>query len=797
MKHLFSILCCLWISTATFAQQKVGNISGKLMDSKTKEAVGYATVSVKKDGKIIDGILSEDNGSFSIKNLPLDKLVLEVQFIGYKTLQREVPLTPTNPTVTLNNLLLEEEAITLNEVNIVAERSTIEQKVDRKVINVGKDLTTVGATASEIMSNIPSVNVDQDGNLSLRGNTNVKVLVDGRPSNMNVAELLKQIPSTSIKKVELITNPSAKYNPEGMSGIINIVLHKNTNNGFNGSFNTGITFAKTPKFNNSFNGNYRHNKFNFYTTLGNNVGDYLNRGSIHLFDDGSDQLTRVNSGRNSQFGKIGFDYFIDDYNTLSVYTNQNATKNKTTINSSILFDNPINDILEDDFYNSKIYNAVYNVAYKHKFKKEGHTLDFEGSYNTSTTKQNANFYPVGGGLIPYEDSTKPKDNSALFNLDYTNPLNEKTTLEVGGEYRFSRTESDYNTSRVGVDNAFFTYDFDIVSFYTTFGQKFNKFSYQLGARLEHYQVEADFIQTSGRAKFDNKYFTVYPSAYLTYSLTEKDMLQLSIARRVDRPSVGQTKPIRDFATPRFTNIGNPELLPQFTNSVELNYTKTINKSSITAGVFFRDINDQISQTIGPDESTPIEERKIIMSFGNFDKNTSYGFEASANLKMNNWWDMQPSIDFSSINQKGMNAILDEATQTFDYRIINVKTDAFNARINNNFKVNKAITLSLFGFYRGPVNEITMNAKSMFFVDLGGRYSFWNNKASLTLRFSDISKDMRFRYDATSPYTSNGAWKWESQKLYVGFNYMFGGSSGKTFQRKSRDKGDSQQGGFMN
>jgi len=266
MKLKLFIVCFLSSIGVTFAQAPsavLGSVSGKIIDKATKEPIGYASVSVKEGDKVVTGVITQENGNFTITKLELKSYTLEVQFIGYKTYKKAFTLTNADKSVNLGTIAIEAEATELEGVNIVAERSNIVQKIDRKVVNVGKDLIASGTTASEIMNNIPTVSIDpQTKELSLRGNTNVRVLIDGKPSNIEASQLLQQIPSSSIKQIELITSPSAKYNPEGMSGIINIILHKNANDGFNGSVNAGVTFGKTPKTNTALNINYRFGKVN-------------------------------------------------------------------------------------------------------------------------------------------------------------------------------------------------------------------------------------------------------------------------------------------------------------------------------------------------------------------------------------------------------------------------------------------------------------------------------------------------------------------------------------------------------
>jgi outer membrane receptor protein involved in Fe transport len=604
--------------------------------------------------------------------------------------------------------------------------------------------------------------------------------------------LLKQIPSTSIKKIELITNPSAKYNPEGMSGIINIVLHKNSNNGFNASVNTGATFATTPKLNSSIDMNYREGKVNFFGTYGNNFGYQFSEGEVHRLDEDSDQLFNNKNDNKSHLFKIGMDFYIDDHNTISVYTNQNIFTGKSESHSSNLFPNASDDFFSDDRNFNDNKTGSYNLAYKHLFKKEGHTLDFETNYSKTSTDQEIIYNPSGDTpIVPYMDWKEQNRALTTVNVDYINPLSEKSTLELGAEGRLIRTDNNFDTTGIIIDQADYIYDQDIFSAYVTFGQKFKKFSYQLGARFESYKVEAIL---NGDTAYKDDYFTVYPSAYLTYSLNDKNSFQLSYSRRVDRPSLEQSSPLPEFSTQRLISIGNPELDPQFTNSMELNYTKTFEKGSLSTGVFYRIINDEINRILTPN---PENTNNQIMTFDNFDNNTAFGFEVSTNYKIKSWWDIQPAIDFSSINQQGYVSIESITTPgTFDLVNKKITANAFNARMNNNFKATKRLSFLLFGFYRSGVDGIQFDRKEMYKIDAGTRYSLWQNKASLSLRVNDIFETMRFGFDGSNPYPQRGEFRWESQSVYVNFNYRFGAGKNRALQRKQREDNTKQNSGGM-
>lgn len=796
MKLKLSLLLFLSILTSGFAQNKL-KITGNILDKDLKQAVPYATISIKENGMVVTGAMTDDNGNFTVTNLAVKNYSVDIQFIGYKTLHKQADLTKGTD-LNLGVLYLESEATTLDGVNIVAEHSTIEQKIDRKVINVGRDLTTAGATASEIMNNIPSVNVDQDGKISLRGNENVRVLVDGRPTNIEASLLLKQIPSSSIKKIELITNPSAKYNPEGMSGIINIILHKNSNDGFNGSLSSGVTMKNEPRGNTTLDLNYRTGKVNFFGNGGNNFGKSFSGGDMYRFDQKSSQAINTTNDNESYLYKLGMDYYINDRNTLSFYTNQNNINGATTVQTQVFYPiNPLNnkklfdDIDQKAGYDNDVKNGTYNLAYKHLFKKEGHTLDIEANYSEYKGKQLSNFETLEGVITDfYTDHINDKNKMSTVNIDYVNPLSETATLELGAESRITRSENSYlsnNTRPETIKDSNYNYDTDIFSAYITFGQKFNKFSYQLGTRVESYQVN---VKTNGEKSFKDDYITLYPSAYLTYSLSDKNTLQLSYSRRVDRPGLSQTKPIREFSTPTVISIGNPELRPQFTNSMELNYTKRLKKGSITGGVYYRLINDEINRVVYQDVDSK-NENAMIMSYDNFDNNSAYGFEISANYRLTSWWDVQPAVDFSALSQKGLIAIKNETTQKLDFLERKIDANAFNARLNSNFKVTNNFRLNLFGFYRGPVDGIQMNSKEMYKIDAGARYTMLNNKLTFSLRVNDIFDTMKYAFDSEYPFAQKGQFYWESQNVYFGMNYIFGGSKNKAMQRKYREDNTKQ------
>ena len=743
----------------------------------------------------------------------MKKVKVEIVFIGYKKIIRELNFSENNKSINLNTIALEEDAIQLKSVEIISERSTIEQKIDRKVINIGKDIIASGNTASDILNNVPTVSVDaQTKEISLRGNSNVKILIDGKPSNIDAAQLLQQIPSSSIKQIELITNPSAKYNPEGMSGIINIILHKNSNEGFNGSINSGVTFGVTPKVNSALNLNYKVGKVNFYTNYGFNHGKNKNYGFIE--SEKTNNETRQDfdsySQNTSHLVKFGVDYYMDEKNTFSIYTNQNISLGSGGGLTTIDYLNPaFRD--SDQFINQHIKSntQTYDFVYKHDFAKKGETLDFQANYSNTDNPDESRYDYIQEN--PVTNTITLNDiqrdiNYFQLNVDYVNPLTESVKLELGAETRLQNIQNNFNEK---VSEASTSYDrnrdsnFDftrnIHSFYTNLGKQWNKWSAQLGVRLEQYEINGDFRnQITSSTPTENlndnntitdKIFSVYPSLFFNYKANDKDSYNFNFSRRVDRPSIGQISPIREWSTPLVESRGNPALAPQFTNSFEVNYTRIAKIGSITSGVFYRQINDEIGRVIYKNPENPAQD---ILSFDNFDNNHAVGVEVSANLKFAKWWSVNASSDAYFKTVKGTvengNTGVQERAQ--------VDVTVFNVRMNNNFVATKDLRFNLFGMYRGKDLGLQYERKPMYKMDVGATYNLLKGKGSITARLNDVFNTMKFAFDGNIPYRQQGQFNWESRTVYLGFNYNFGGGKNKALQRKQRDANETQSSGGM-
>lgn len=797
----FLILLCSLLSSDISGQDKIPSsprvtITGKVIDQRLGEPVPYATVILKskKLNKTITGDIADDDGSFEIKEGLEGDFILEVQYIGYKTYSKEISISSINKEeskrkeIDLGIIQILEAIEELDEVIITAERSTIEQKIDRKVINVGKDLAILGVTAADIMVNVPSVDIDQDGSILLRGNKNVRILIDGKPSNIDSKQLLQQIPSNSIKRIELITNPSAKYNPEGMSGIINIVLNRSAKMGFNGNVNFGLNAGIKSRYNGALDFNYRTGKFNIYGNYGTKMGKSPLEGFIERLDEQSAEIWSSETNGITHLGKFGVDLYLDDQNTISVYTNQSGLNNKVFGNTDISFEG--NSTYLGQRYDSERDNntGTYNLDYTHDFDKKGHTIEVEADYNTYRGKETTEFRFRDDDLLTlHRDDVDDDRTNTTLNLDYTNPLTDKSKLELGAEARLQRIDNTYNTTSLNLKDSYYSYDRNIHSLYGTYGKSFKKWAYQVGVRLEKYEVVGTFNQAEeSNDVFRNEIFSAYPSAYVTYTpddKTQKNSYQISYSRRVDRPGLGQINPIRAWSSARVTNVGNPKLIPQFTNSIEFNYTRGLEKGSFITSVFYRKIKDEITRFAFTDPQDPT---RILFSYNNYRNNSAYGFEISGNYKLTEWWSFNTSFDLYSQMQKGVTE--DELEE--------VENILYNIKMNHSFNATDKLIFQLIGLYRGANENLQYVTGAYYFMNIGARYSFLKGKGTINLSFNDILKTQQFSFDATQPIRQVGEFNSDTETISLGLSYRFGGGKNKALKRKNRDRNEKSGGGFL-
>lgn len=821
MKSLICYITLLFYSTHLMGLPTepiaLGIVSGQVVDAKTNEPLPYVNIIVRDmaENMVSSGITTEE-GNFNINDLPKGDFVISVQFIGYKTHSQNISIEKNKTKLNIGVIKLEEEATALDEVTVVAENTTIQQKVDRKVITIGKDLAASGS-ASDLMVAIPSVSIDpQSGDISLRGNSNVRVMIDGKLSNIPTAQLLKQIPSNAIKSIEIITNPSAKYSPEGMSGLLNIVLHKNTLVGFNGAINLGFAYEKKPKFNSGLDLNYRNGKMNLYGSYNNNLSKNINQGYVNRPQDNSGQSFNFESGVENHIYKIGVDYYINDHHTLSVFTSQTQSRPEDLGESILVYQNNAANN-QTQVWNIDEKNAAqqYNLDYKIDFNEEGDNIELEIDYNAYNRDNDVTFtYPVGNSTN-YIDYNETDRERTTINLDYVNRIGEHSKLELGVQanlfnslIQYASTGDSFNAqgNLEPTPSTDFDYSRNIYALYGNYNKKIDKWSYQIGLRIEDAKVDAVATLTSvpnntkENIPFKNHYFELYPSGFLTYSPSEKHSYQLNYSRRVDRPGIGQVNPIKEWSSPLISSYGNINLEPQFTNSVELNYTRNLKKGSLTFGAFYRKISNEINRALYVDR-TDVQSGRVILTHDNFDTTSAIGIELSSNYKPTKWWSLNGSFDLFNQELTGIteylkaeieNATINDIVTDFD----SVDNLAWNFRVFNSFKVNKKITLTAFGFYRGQNKTLQFDIKPMYFVNIGSRYSFADNRGALSLNFNDVFNTMKFGFDGTKPFTQKGEFEWESRTIFLGLNYRFGDSKYRAKSRKNRDNKEKEAGGFI-
>ena len=751
-----------------------GQIIGVVQDG-AGHGLPFVSIEIYTKGEVqdlISGGMTDENGNFQIDEVPFGEYELVLMAVGFADKVLEINISALKND--LGKIILGDEMVTLKGIEIRAETSQYRTEIDKRVVDVGKDLVSAGADAAAVLNNIPSVSVDQQtGQLSLRGNENVKVMVDGKPSNIPAAQLLKQLPSNAIDKVEIITNPSAKYEPEGNSGIINIITHKNKRQGYNVGMDLGYTQGDNSRYNGSVNANINTGSFNFFGNYNANLGKNRFHGTVTNYETLLDQSFDMVNDNTSQIFKVGFDWFVSDKTALTLYTSH-FFYNGSGMGFSNVRDNASGILYENLSTNDGTYNNQdYSLNFKQDFGKENHHIVVDAIYSTSENddfRDYNNRFPELNAPHLYNEIRKGGNENTRINLDYTNQIVDGGKIEAGIQFRQEKTDnlmnSTQNLSYINDQGEIVNYqpdvnyDFtrDIYSAYANYGQKFGKFAMQLGVRAEQVVEGSNYnVNPTGTGKFENDYVEFYPSAFLTYDITERGQIALNYSRRVDRPGINQLTPVPEWSTVTMQSLGNPELKPQFTNSYELGYLQRFKGGSLNATVFYRKVNDMIFRYLETDENDPRITNQLYV---NYDDSESYGLELSANYRPAKWWSFNSSFDvFSNKFYLGT----EESTGT-----------PWNFRINNNFSLLKNLSLQNFFMYRGKFKFVQGEMQPMWRMDLGARYTFMDGKASFSARVSDIFKTFKAEVHLDNPTPGIGKFHWESHTLYVGFSYNFGG-----------------------
>ena len=789
-KYTLSIFFA-FCSVFTMAQQNP--VKGTIENVK-QEKLGFITVTLNnaETNEYVTDLTSDENGNFEFEEVKDGKYKLIVTEFGY--MQHEQLIEVKDGVLDLGTIRLAEnkndQTVELKGVFIRKETSQYRNEIDKRVVEVGNDLITAGTDAAAVLNNIPSVNVDQQsGALTLRGNENVKIFIDGKPSSQSAAEILKQIPSNQIQRIEIITNPSAKYEADGKSGIINIILVKGQKKGYNVGLTTGYEQGKKSRFNSSINSNVNIGNFNLFGNLNYAHRPKIQNGIGQNFSDEIDQLFEIRDKNHNLSYKLGFDWFINEKNALTIYTNQWDGSAKADILTSIVTTTNNSENLNKIDNDYKGFD--YSLNYKRDFEKQDHNLVLDAFYSLNKQDDERDYinnYPFSEF---YQETRRNRPENIRVNLDYTNQIIEGGKIEAGLQFRNERTKNNLGSTREeivngAVINPTIDFDFDrkFYSAYTNYKHKFNKFGAQVGLRLEHVE---DFGQwnyapnNTGELKKD--YTDLFPSAFLTYDITEKGQLSFNYSRRIDRPGLYQLTPVPQFTTALMSSKGNPELRPEYTNSIELGYLQQLEKGSVSANVFYRKVSDNIIQTFTKD---PEVESAFIQYNTNYDKVDNYGVEASFNYRPTKWVNVFLAGDFTSSQMQNVSADVNN-----NLVVDKITANVLALRMNNSFTLSKKFTLQQFMMYRGKTKFLQGEMLDMWSMNLGLRYSFMDGKASVSARMNDIFNSMKARVIMNNPYDGFARFKWESQTFYLGFNYNFGG---KVKTRAEVQRNQTEQGG---
>jgi iron complex outermembrane receptor protein len=764
IKSLLSALFLL-VAIVGMANETVGKITGVIKDG-SGNGLPYVSIEIYTKGEVQDlvsGGMSDEKGGFNIEDVPYGEYELVLMAVGFADEVKEITIQSSNQDLGVI-ILGGMETVQLEGAEIRAETSTYRTEIDKRVIDVGKDLISAGADAAAVLNNIQSVSVDpQTGELSLRGNENVKVMVDGKPSSIPANQLLKQLSSNSISKIEIITNPSAKYEAEGNSGIINIITHKSKRKGYNVGLDLGYTQGNHARFNGSLNSNLNVGKFNFFANYTANEGKNFHFGDRMNFDSKLHQTFGVMNEQWLQGLKLGFDWFISDNTALTLYTKLGFLDAQGYIRSGVV--DEINNVRYNNFDDLDGYSRStdWSLNLKQNLGRDDHHITLDVLYaknNDHDFRTFDNEYPID----TYWEKRVDEVNNTRVNLDYSNTL-KWGKLEAGAQFRNEKVEDFYNSDREIAQNGetfkpLVNYDFQrsIYSAYVNYENTFGRFGVQAGLRAEQVEENSKFwIEPTGEGKYKNDYLAFYPSVFLTYEVNDRGQLSLNYSRRVDRPNYGQVSPMPQWTLATLINKGNPDLKSQFTHSFELGYLQKFKGGHINAVAFYRQINDRIFRYM---EAHPTDPNITIMKWINYDKSNSYGVELSVNYKPFKWWYSNLSFDFFA-NELALDG--EETT-----------AKPFSIRANNQFTITKNFSLQNFFMYRGKYKFVQGEMQPRWSLDLGARYSFMDGKASFTARVSDIFKTLNAEAAMNHPYRASTVTNWESRTFYLGFSYSFGG-----------------------
>lgn len=787
MKKTFTFLTLLLFSAVTVFAQVNGSISGKIMDENGQPLTG-ASVALYDTSKsnVITGASSNQNGDFSIEAQP-GSYLLEVTFVSYKSYSQTLNVRSGEES-DIGQIRMQPTSQSMSELYVRAERSEMQMNFDKRVFQVGEDITSLGGSAIEVLNNVPSLSTDIDGNLSLRGNQSVRVLINGKPSSMVSGDVdaLRSIPASMIKEVEIITNPSSKYAAEGSAGIINIILKKEERRGINGSVSAGTGLPQ--EYEGSTNLNYRVNDVNFFFNGGLDHRTEPESGSSFQRFSGPDttymysERTDANESELDGDLRLGADFYLskNEVFTASAYFSTEEAINDEDISYTDFEYTPgafTGDVIEEIFRdNREVANEKdldFNLDYENKIDGDEHKLAADASFDISRESADNNIRETvqqGASDPLFQRIADGEEEMDLrVNAEYVRPLGENGRLETG-----IRSNTEWSDNTYGVEerqngtwvslpafNDNFLYLENVNAAYATLGTEWGSFSGQLGVRLENTRIRTE-VKSTGNVN-DQNYVNLFPSVFLNYSFNEQQSVQISYSRRLSRPRSRELIPFVDFDDPRSQFTGNPNLTPEFSNSYEAGYLHYWKTGSLLTSFYYRyrtDVTERITE----------QEQGVIRIFPiNLATEEAWGVEFSADQKIAGALSINANANLFRSNSDGsyLGQIFSNKAEIFQGRM-RLRWDIFQ-----NWKYQASLR------YRGPRKTTQGSREGMTMVDTGFSREFLDGKALLSLNVRDLLDSQNFNNTVTTDgnpntnFYSQRQFSWSSRSVSVNFQYFFG------------------------
>ncbi len=740
-------------------QKSLLEIKGNLVDADNQEALPYATITLfqTQDSSMVSGGITDERGTFSLQ-APAGNYFATINFMGYASKNiSELSLDPGQKILDLGEISINAQTTDLDEVVVKGEKDFVELALDKKVFNVSQDPINAGRTAADILGNLPSVTLDGQGNVSLRGSNNVQILIDGKPSGLlsfDGAEGLRQLQGGLVDNIEIITNPSARYQAEGMAGIINIVLKKERSQGINGSFD--FTVGQPDNYGAAINMNYRRENLNFFVNYGLIYRDIENpHNSLYQEVYGEDTafITRQrNISRQTVLNnniQLGADYFFNENNILTTsftYRHAKGTRNTEIEYMDYLFNNENLQSITRRFQDENEIepNLEYSLNYKRNFGRKDHELtalltyidNWEDSQQRYTQKSfSPDDTPSGEPDALQRSDNYETEKQLLLQADYVYPFGEKGKLEAGIRSTLRDITNDFLVTELqeqewvaleGLDNDFY-YDENIYAAYMILGNKTNKIGYQVGLRWEYTDLTTELKQTNEVNQRD--YPNFFPSAHFTYDLPNQHALQLSYSRRLHRPTYNDLTPFVTFYDNRNYFSGNPDLNPEYTHAIEAGHIKYFENASISSAIYYRHTDDKILRIREVTEEGLSNTRPF-----NLLTEDAYGAEFISSYQPLSWWKMGLNLNFYRAMIDGSN--LDQTFESDTY--------TWFGRLNSRFTLWENTDVQLRGNYEAPQKTPQGRQLATAFLDMAVSRDILKNKGTLTLNIVDIFRSNRDR-----------------------------------------------------